>query len=107
MKAQPLQVIGRAEFKSNGSVLYRVRGSRGAIYETTFFGGKPSGCTCPSWTRPCKHMTWLQARENERRIDADLEAHVEDELRCEQRTPESFTDAERTAFNSYELSIGA
>lgn len=74
-------------------------------------------CRCPS-VKPCKHQRYVNAllveqykakqqAEVARRIDIDWREHVEDELRRERRKPASFTDAERTAFNYYELALGA
>ncbi len=64
-----VQIIARVQIKRNGIVVYKVRSSNGKDeYQTTFFDGKATGCSCPA-TKPCYHMTQLQERENERKAD--------------------------------------
>lgn len=87
--SKTVQVIARIAFKRNPrAVVYLVRSSNGQdIYRTALYDGKAVSCEgCPSHAstkRPCYHMTQLERREQERR------------------------DAERTAFNNYELGLGA
>src|SRR5690348_1468135 len=80
-----VQVIARIELKQHpGIIVYKVRSSNGVdVYETVIAYGKASSCTCPA-TKPCYHMTQLEAKEQERialehRIDQDIEQHLEDE----------------------------
>src|SRR5260221_8042194 len=84
-----VQIIARITIKKNGIVVYKVRSSNGKdIYQTTFLNGKATGCTCPA-TKPCYHMTQLQAREDGRIasqqllnsiLNEDLVPHAEDDL---------------------------
>lgn len=62
-----VHIIARVEIKKSDLVVYKVRSSNGTdTYQTTFYNGKASGCSCPSY-KPCYHMTQLQAREDERK----------------------------------------
>ena len=64
--AKEVKVIARAQFKANGYVVYRVLSSNGRdVYDTTLKNGKALGCSCPA-TKPCYHMTQLEAREQAR-----------------------------------------
>lgn len=66
-------------------VVYKVMSSNGVdMYDVTVVRGKVNNCTCKSH-KPCYHMRDVQAREDARKSK----------------------DAERTAYNYYELAIGA
>lgn len=65
--SKQVTVISRIEFKADSrKVVYKVLSSNGKdTYETFFFNGKACSCTCPA-TKPCYHMTQLEAREASR-----------------------------------------
>lgn len=72
-----VQIIARIAIKNSNLVVYKVRSSNGKdTYQTTFYNGKASGCTCPA-TKPCYHMTQLQKREDERLI-ANVDTMIAD-----------------------------
>jgi hypothetical protein len=88
-----VHILGRAQFKANGYILYRVQaevnGVRHETHDVTVIDGKVTSCTdCKAWQfkHECCHTTEVQKREDERVemehcIDQDLEQHVEDDLR--------------------------
>lgn len=59
-----VRVVARIEFKADTrKVVYQVRSSNGKdIYFTSMFAGHATSCTCPA-TKPCYHMTQLEAIE--------------------------------------------
>jgi hypothetical protein len=72
-----VHILGRAEFKTSGYVLYRaqaeVSGVRHETHDVTVVNGKVTNCSeCKSWqyNRKCCHATEVQKRENERLVDA-------------------------------------
>jgi hypothetical protein len=75
-QAKAVKVISRIEFKSDSrKVVYNVRSSDGTqVYQTCLFNGKACSCTCKA-TKPCYHMTQLEAREMVR-MDAKRAAYV-------------------------------
>lgn len=69
-----LRFAGRAEFKANGYILYRIQSGE-KQYEVTVVAGKITGCA-----------EFVEAKEQERialeqKINRDLEAHIEDDIR--------------------------
>ena len=77
----------RVALKNNPNiVIYKVRSSDDTQdYEVTVVRGKVNNCSCIS-RKPCYHMTGVQAREDAHR---------------------QTRDEERTAYNYYEMSLGA
>ena len=71
-----VQVLSRIQFKVDSrKVVYNVRSSDGTqVYQTFLFNGKACSCTCKA-TKPCYHMTQLEAREASR-MDACRAAFV-------------------------------
>jgi hypothetical protein len=70
--AKPITTIARAQFKNNDAyVLYRVQ-SGDNQYDVTVYHGVVKACTCPA-RKPCKHMAYVERRENER--SSDLAPH--------------------------------
>ena len=59
-----VSIIARIAFKADPrKVCYIVKSSNGKdTYQTCLFNGKATGCSCPS-TRPCYHMTQIEAKE--------------------------------------------
>jgi len=83
--AKQADIRYRVEIKKNNIVVYKVVSSDGIkVYDVTVVRGRVNNCSCVS-THPCYHMTSVQCRE-----DAYNRNH----------------DAERTAYNNYELSLG-
>lgn len=90
--AKVVHILGRAQFKANGLVLYRVQSGENR-YDVTVAMGRVTCCVdqdgnnCKGWMyrRSCHHADLVTAKEAERvalehRIDQDLQQHIEDEL---------------------------
>src|SRR5450432_1859712 len=76
-----VQIIARVQFKADArKVVYLVRGSKGEQYETYFFAGKATSCTCES-RKPCYHMTQLETKEAERVETTETVALAEEYIR--------------------------
>lgn len=89
-KQAEITPLARVAIKINGIVVWEIASESGHIYHVTVYDGKvscceryPDGEPCPSWRyrHTCHHAALVEAREAAR-------------------------DAERTAYNYYELSLG-
>ena len=112
-----VHILGRAQFKANGYILYRVQaevnGVRHEKHDVTVVDGKITSCTdCKAWqfNHKCCHTTEVQKREAERvemehRIDQDVEQHVEDDLRFNPWHGSNY-GAERLSRSEYTAEFG-
>lgn len=83
--AKQADIRYRVELKNRDIVVYKVVSSNGSdVYDVTVVRGHVNNCTCISH-KPCYHMRDVQGRED---------------ARTQER------DAERTAYNNFELSLG-
>lgn len=70
-----VHILGRAQFKANGYILYRVQaevdGVRHEKHDVTVVDGKITSCSdCKSWqfNRKCCHTDEVQKREDARKV---------------------------------------
>ncbi len=87
-----IHILGRAQFKANGYVLYRVERDGSEPHDVTVIDGKITGCSeCKAWEykHRCCHTDRVQQAEAEHQaakalkqsiLNEELVQHVQDDL---------------------------